>query len=234
MTAMSRPSATPNATASLVATRAVAERKLLASFIACAEAGPVADAVPAVAEPGEHRLDMCARVVVGRVHHRERAGARAGDATRHRRVDVGDPAVGETRVDGAEPRRRPTVDVSTTWVVIRSSAVASTSPRDRFRRGAVGQAAHDDVGRARDVGDGVDVRDAIGRTLGAGGVVADDGVSRAHEVGGERAPHVAEPDETDREPTVPTSAPVPLGAQLRGSPGAPTTPAGPPAYATSW
>ena len=41
MVAMSRPSDTPNAIASLVAASAVADRKLLASFIACAMPGRV-------------------------------------------------------------------------------------------------------------------------------------------------------------------------------------------------
>ena len=48
---------TPNAIASLVAASAVAERKLLASFIACARPGLVAHPTAAIAEAGEHRLD---------------------------------------------------------------------------------------------------------------------------------------------------------------------------------
>ena len=127
---MSSPSATPNATASLVATSAVAERKLLASFIAWASPGRSPTRWRRSLRPASTGSTSRARVVGAGVHHRERAGTRAGHAARHRRVDVGDPASARQRVDRAAAAT-PTVDVSTTWVVMRSAA-ATTSRGHRL------------------------------------------------------------------------------------------------------
>ena len=69
--------------------------------------------------------------------------------------------------------------------------------RDGLRRVAVGQAADHDVCPPRHVGDSGQVRDGVGATIGTRGVVRDDLVARADQVGGECAAHVAETDETD-------------------------------------
>ena len=60
-------------------------------------------------------------------------------------------------------------------------------------------AASADSSSTRDIGDGLDVRGAFRGTGRPDGVVRDDGEPRGHEVGGERAPHVAETDEPDHE-----------------------------------
>ena len=59
--AMSRPTEAANATASLVAASAVADRKLLASLSAFDHAGAVADVEATVAQPLDDRLHRGAR-----------------------------------------------------------------------------------------------------------------------------------------------------------------------------
>ena len=143
---MSRPSPTPKAIASLVATSAVAERKLLASFIACASPGRSPTRCRQSLRPASTG-STCAHASSVAAYITASVRARApGDAARDRRVDVGDAVVGEQSVDDARaaatPDRRRVDDVRRDPVVARLDEL----PGDRLRRSAVGQAAHDHAG----------------------------------------------------------------------------------------
>ena len=197
---MSSPTDRPNAMASLVAASAVADRKLLASFIAWARPGAVAHPVAAVAQPGEHRLDVGAGVV-----RRRRTSPRACGPARRQRRPTPARRRRRRRPRRAAPRsparraRRSSRCRPRAWC--RRSATARISPVDLFGRRAVGQAQHDDVGAPRDLGHGAHVRGARGRALRAERVVRDDREAGLHEVRGQDAAHVAEADESDACPS---------------------------------
>src|SRR5579884_2365383 len=214
---MSRPTDVPNATASLVAASAVADRKLLASFIAWANPGR---------SPTRRRRSLRpARTGSTRA----RASSCAGDAARHRRVDVRDAVVGEQRahaLGGAHPDRRRVDDVGGATAARRDDLA-----RHLLGRGAVRQAEHHDVRAARDGGDAVHERHPFGCALRAGGVVRDDGVLGRDEVRGERVAHVAQTDAADR-PVHPRAHP--RSARTAVTARRAETPAGPPQYAAIW
>ena len=89
MTAGSSPALTPITTASDVATIAVADRKLLASFMVCAEPGfsPMKNTLPMTSSAGFAHLEIGARPGD---HHRQRALLGAADAAAHGAVDLHD------------------------------------------------------------------------------------------------------------------------------------------------
>ena len=90
------------------------------------------------------------------------------------------------------------VEVSTTWSTRRCGSCGDR-PRHPLGRIAVGQAQHDDVGAAGQLGRRSATNAApVGVPLRSGDVVADDVVARADEVRRQDAAHVAEADEADR------------------------------------
>ena len=91
MTLGSRPDLTPITTASEVATTAVADSRLFASFMVCAEPGfsPMKNTLPITSSAGLHRLE----IRFGTRHHdRERALLGAADAAAHGTVELHDVA----------------------------------------------------------------------------------------------------------------------------------------------
>ena len=143
--AMSRPTDVPNAIASLVAASAVADRKLLASFIACAMPGRSPTWNRRSLRPAS--TGSASRQASGRpgVHHRQRPRPGSRGTSGHRRVDVADLGVGEQIVDQLRRRRaRP----STCRSRARTAAVGRLDDRPHHGLGhrAVGQAQHDDFG----------------------------------------------------------------------------------------
>ena len=91
ITAGSSPALTPITTASEVAAIAVADRKLLASFMVCAMPGlsPMKNTLPMTASAGFSSSKSAARA---RHHHRQRALVGAADAAADRAVDLHDVA----------------------------------------------------------------------------------------------------------------------------------------------
>ena len=98
ITAASSPALTPMATASAVAAMAVAERKLLASFMVCAMPGlsPITKTLPNTRSASFTSSMSALRT---RNHHRQRAFGGAADAARHRTVDLHDVLLGQHRRD---------------------------------------------------------------------------------------------------------------------------------------
>ena len=85
---MSSPADNPNETASLVARSVVAERKLLASFSACAIPARSPTLCRRSLKPAGARLHRVAGVLRSGVHDRQGAGPGTGDTSRNGCVDV--------------------------------------------------------------------------------------------------------------------------------------------------
>ena len=98
ITAASSPALTPIATASEVAAIAVADRKLLASFMVCAMPGlsPMTNT-----RPNTESASFTTSIVGLRPRHhdRERAFAGAADAAAHRQVDLHDVLLRQRRAN---------------------------------------------------------------------------------------------------------------------------------------
>ena len=160
--------------------------------------GAVTHPGAAVAQAGEHRLDVGARVVLGRVHDGEGPRSGSGHATRHRRVDVADARAGEPcrdRTGGAHADGRRVDDVGGATFLDGDDLLAPptpTRPRPagsaRPRRPAGPRSA---TSAARAAPSGC-ARVPVG-------VVGHHRVARGHEVRRERAAHVPEADEPDHE-----------------------------------
>ena len=130
--------------ASLVATSVVADRKLFASFIACASPGRSPTRWRRSLRPASTGA-TCAHASSAAAYITASVRARPRHAARHRRVDVGHSVFGQQVGDGLRART-PMVEVSTTCVVQRPDA-ATDLTGDLLRRGTVGQAEHDDAAR---------------------------------------------------------------------------------------
>ena len=129
-------------------------------------------------------------------HQRDRAGPRAGDAARHRPVDVGDPGGSQQLLGLFSDRgtdRREVDDRRDPAVGGRGEVV-----RDRERRLAVGNADERGVCPCRHVGDvAALVRAGRQPICGAGGVEAHELEPRGRDPCRHRPAHVAEPDEAE-------------------------------------
>ena len=149
MTAGARPPLTPSATASAVAAIAVAERKLLASFISWPRpAPPDVEHAPEHLEQRPHALEL--RRQAGD-HDRERALHRAAHAARDRRVQVAMP----------RPASAAATSAATACPVVekidvdpeRAAVDQAVRPeRDRAHHLRRRQADEHDLGAVRDLG----------------------------------------------------------------------------------
>ena len=170
---MSSPTAAPNATASLVAASAVADRKLLASFTACAMPGFVAHPITTVAQPGQHRLDSRSRLRRVPAYITVRVRARAPATPPETGASMyATPALAHqpgNRACCGDADRRGVDDVRH-----RSLGGREDLGGYLFRYRAVGQAEHDDVACRATSATDVAPRRAVGIAVGSGGVVGHD------------------------------------------------------------
>ena len=205
ITAGSSPALTPIATASAVAAIAVAERKLLASFMVCAMPGfsPMTNTVPNTAS-----ASLTASIVGLRAghHHGQRALGGAADAAGHRAVDLHDVLLRERGGDLGRDARAGggQVDQALDALAVDDAAFAE---RDLLRHLQRRQARHhglDPVGdvwrRRGELGAERDQR----RDRVVAGVVDDELVAGLDEPPRHRRAHVAQPDETDVHDDVPS------------------------------
>ena len=191
---MSSPIERPKATASLVAASAVADRKLLASFSACA--------IPAGRRPGSGRRSgrraptRRPRTPRTGEHHRQRAGAGPGDAARHRGVDVDHRPLPSSRASIDRAAATPMVDVSTTWG--RPAARTRDTPATASDTAPSGRLSTTTSAPRAMAATSATNTCALGAALGTGHVDVERHVEiRADEVGGEGGAHVPEPDDSD-------------------------------------
>ena len=130
----SSPALTPIATASEVAAMAVAERKLLASFMVCAMPGlwPMTKTLPKTESASLTSVDVGLRA--GH-HDGERALVRAADAARHRMIDLHDVVLGKRRRDLRRHARAGGGEVDETLDALAVDD-AALADRDFFARSA--------------------------------------------------------------------------------------------------